>query len=130
MSGETNLKQIFDGVEDVRLKEKRGGMFHFPLHLTEQMGETRIEALELSVRSYNCLKRAGYDHIGDLAEAIAAGKSLKTVKNCGVKSVREIMEKLFLYQYDTLKPERREQYLMEVVALNVARRYPSVEREV
>ena len=123
MNGETNLKQIFDGMEGIRLKEKHGGMFRFPLHLTQQLSETPIESLDLGVRSYHCLKRAGYDRIGELAEAIAGGKSLKTVRNCGAKSVAEIMEKLFLYQYYSLKPERREQYLLEVIAMNV-KKYP------
>ena len=118
MNKEANLKQIFDGMEGVTLREKRGGLFRYPLHLTQQMRETGIESLDLGQRSFNCLKRAGYDTIGELAEAIAAGKNLKNVRNCGTKSIREIMEKLFLYQYHTMRPEEREKYLAEVILHN------------
>lgn len=47
-----------------------------------------IEDLELSVRSYNCLKRAGYNTAGSIARA---GKSeLSKVRNMGKKSLDEI----------------------------------------
>lgn len=121
MSGEsTNLKQIFEDVEGVHLREKHGGVFRYPLHLTQRMSETSIDSLELGVRAYHSLKRAGIDSIGELAEAIAGGRSLKSIRNCGAKSVREIMEKLFLYQYYSLKPDRRDDYLAEVVVMNAS----------
>ncbi len=82
------------------------------------MSETPIEALDLSVRAYNSLKRAGYGTIGDLAEAIAGGTEISKIRNCGVKSRREIMEKLFLYQYSALPQEKRAKYILEVVRMN------------
>ena len=114
-----SLKQIMNNVEGVELKEKRGRKFHFPLHMTAQMSETPLEALALSVRSNNALKRAGFRTIGDLAKSLSEGIELRNVRNCGSKSIREIMEQLFLYQYYSFSPERREEYLLEVVALNV-----------
>ncbi len=120
MSGENqnSLKQIFDGIEGLHLREGRNGLFHYPLHLTQSLSDTSIEALELGVRAYHCLKRAGLNTIGELAEYIASGQALKNVRNCGTKSAREIMEKLFLYQYHIISPEKRYAYLMEVVAMN------------
>ena len=112
------LKGIMNNLDGVELKEKRGGRFHFRLHLTEQMMSAPLEALELGQRSYNCLKRAGYNTVGELAGAISEGKELKTIRNCGVKSVREIMEQLFLFQYASLSPEKQEEYLKEVVRIN------------
>ncbi|WP_026528393.1 DNA-directed RNA polymerase subunit alpha C-terminal domain-containing protein [Butyrivibrio sp. VCD2006] len=64
------------------------------------------EALDLGVRAYNSLKRAGYSTIGELAEAIAEGTEIAKIRNCGAKSCREIMEKLFLYQYTKLQEKR------------------------
>lgn len=122
MSGETSLKQIIEGVDGVHLREKHGGVFKYPLHLTKRMSETSIDSLELSVRAYHSLKRADINNIGELAEAIAGGRSLKNIRNCGAKSVREIMEKLFLYQYYSLKPERRDNYLAEIVVMNAMAR--------
>jgi DNA-directed RNA polymerase alpha subunit len=112
------LKDVINKVEGVTLKDKHGGTFRFPLYLTEAMENTGIESLELGVRSYNCLKRAGYNTIGQLAYAVAGGSELKKIRNCGAKSVREIMERLFLYQYHILKPERQEKFLRHVVEMN------------
>ncbi len=113
------LKEVMGSLDGVELKEKRGGSFRFQMKLTRQMKETSIDVLDLSVRSYHALKRAGYDRIGELAADIAGGKELKNIRNCGAKSVREIMERLFLFQYHSLSPERRDTYLREVVVLNI-----------
>ena len=88
--------------------------------MTERMENTGIEALDLGVRSYNCLKRAGFNTVGELANAIGEGEDLKKIRNCGTKSAMEIMEKLFIFQYESLRPERRERYLLEVIMLNAS----------
>ena len=120
MDGRQNhpLKEIMEQLEGVELKEKRNGLFRFRMYLSPEMSRDTIEALDLNVRSYNCLKRAGYHTVGDLAEAIAGGMKLKSIRNCGTNSSREIMERLFLYQYNSLGAEKREAYLREVVELN------------
>ena len=113
-----SMMELLNSVDGLSLKEKSGRGFRFRMHMNKSMEEASIEALDLSVRSYHCLKRAGYNNIGPLAEDIAAGKSLKSIRNCGSKSVREIMEHLFLYQYYSLKPDKRESFLEEVIQLN------------
>ena len=113
------LKGIMNSLDGVELKEKHGGQFHFRLHMTSQMRDAPLEALELGQRSYNCLKRAGYSTIGEVAGAISEGRELKNIRNCGAKSIREIMEQLFLYQYTSLSPDRQEAYLKEVVQMNI-----------
>ena len=115
------LKEIMKTV-GAEVNEKHGGKCYFNMHMTEQMYDSNIEALDLSVRSYNCLKRGGYDKIGILSEYISGGNELKRIRNCGAKSVREIMEHLFVYQYYSLRPERREEYLRETVELNRRKR--------
>ena len=113
-----NLREIMNSIEGVELNERHGGKFHFRLHMNEQIRNAPLEALELGQRSYNCLKRAGYSTSGELVSAISEGKELKGIRNCGAKSVREIMEQLFLFQYNALQPEHRDQYLLEVVRIN------------
>ena len=113
-----SLREIMNSIEGVELNERHGGKFHFRLHMNEQIRNAPLEALELGQRSYNCLKRAGYNTIGELVSAISEGKELKGIRNCGAKSVREIMEQLFLFQYNALQPEHRDQYLLEVVRIN------------
>ena len=51
-----------------------------------------IEELDLSVRSYNCLKRAGINTVADLAD-MSEPEMLK-VKNLGRKSLVEVKDKL------------------------------------
>lgn len=117
-----NLKGIISSIEGAELKEKHGKKFHFCLHMTEKMRNTPLETLELGQRSYNCLKRAGYSTVGEVTDAIIGGRELKGIRNCGAKSVREIMEQLFLFQYQSLRPEKRNDYLLEVVRMNVQKR--------
>jgi len=54
-----------------------------------------IEELDLSVRSYNCLKRAGIQTILELTDRTE--EDMMKVKNLGKKSLKEIKEKLAAY---------------------------------
>ena len=54
--------------------------------------EMPIEDLELSVRSYNCLKRAGITTVEDLANKSEA--DMMKVRNLGKKSLDEVINKL------------------------------------
>ncbi len=51
-----------------------------------------IEELELSVRSFNCLKRAGINTLADLIEF--GEENIVKVRNLGKKSLDEVIEKL------------------------------------
>lgn len=51
-----------------------------------------IEELELSVRSYNCLKRAGINTVGELVRK--SEEEMSKVRNLGRKSLQEVKEKL------------------------------------
>lgn len=51
-----------------------------------------IEELELSVRSYNCLKRAGINTVEELTRKTEA--DMMKVRNLGKKSLQEVKEKL------------------------------------
>ncbi len=106
------LSQIIERITGDRI-HKKGGKFFFKIYLNSKMSETPIEALELGVRAYNSLKRAGYSTIGDLAESIASGTEISRIRNCGSKSCREIMEKLFLYQYSLIPQEKKANYILE-----------------
>lgn len=58
----------------------------------EKMLEMTIEELDLSVRSYNCLKRAGINTIHELTEKSEA--EMIKVRNLGRKSLEEVKNKL------------------------------------
>ena len=59
--------------------------------LSEDLSMT-IEELDLSLRSFNCLKRAGFDKVADIVEV--SESELKSIKNFGKKSLTEVMDKL------------------------------------
>lgn len=56
------------------------------------MDDILIEELELGVRSYNCLKRAGIQTVGDLIQKTEA--ELNAIPNFGRKSIEEVIETL------------------------------------
>ena len=62
--------------------------------VTEQTGDDAItiEELNLSVRSYNCLKREGINTVGDLRQKSEA--ELMDIRNFGQKSIDEVKGKL------------------------------------
>jgi len=61
-----------------------------------------IEELNLSVRSYNCLKREGINSVGDLVQKTEA--ELLDIRNFGQKSIDEVKAKLAELGLE-LKPE-------------------------
>ena len=54
--------------------------------------DKQIEDLDLSVRSYNCLKRAGIHAVRQLVEF--SENDLLNIRNFGVKSIEEVKDKL------------------------------------
>ena len=58
----------------------------------EKVLETTIEELDLSVRSYNCLKRAGINTVQDLTAK--SENDMMKVRNLGRKSLEEVIAKL------------------------------------
>lgn len=58
----------------------------------EKMLEMSIEELDLSVRSYNCLKRAGINTVQELTDKSMA--DMMEVRNLGRKSLEEIENKI------------------------------------
>ena len=58
----------------------------------ERLLEMTIEELDLSVRSYNCLKRAGINTVHELTSKSEA--EMIKVRNLGRKSLEEVKQKL------------------------------------
>lgn len=65
--------------------------------------ELPIEEMDLSVRSYNCLKRAGINTVEDLTKKSRA--DMLKVKNLGIKSIDEVIAKLESYGLSLSKDE-------------------------
>ena len=58
----------------------------------DKMLEMTIEELDLSVRSFNCLKRAGINTVEDLISK--SEDDMMKVRNLGRKSLEEVIAKL------------------------------------
>lgn len=97
---------------------KYGKRFRFPVYLGETFLETPLEDLELSVRSYNCLRRAGVRYIGDIVDSIDSRADLLKIRNLGAKSADEIMTALMEYQFSLLSDEGKKKYLVRIAELN------------
>ncbi len=69
----------------------------------ERILEKSIEDLELSVRSFNCLKRAGISTVEDLANKTES--EMMRVRNLGKKSLDEVVAKLHALGLEFAKEE-------------------------
>ena len=92
MVAHLRLFQTMAGLpEEIEVTE--GGTFNEPEDdETSKILETTIEDLDLSVRSYNCLKRAGINTVADLVNKTE--DDMMKVRNLGRKSMDEVKKKL------------------------------------
>ena len=60
--------------------------------VTNSKLDRKIEDLDLSVRSYNCLKRANINTVGELTQKTE--EEMMKVRNLGRKSLKEVVQKL------------------------------------
>ncbi len=65
--------------------------------------EMSIDDMDLSVRSYNCLKRAGINTIEDLTRR--SREDMLKVRNLGLKSLEEVIKKLESYGFSLRNDE-------------------------
>ena len=97
---------------------KYGKRFRFPVYLGEEFMETPLDNLELSVRSYNCLWRAGIRNVGNIVNRIDNRTDLLHIRNLGIRSADEIMTALMEYQFSLLSDEGKKKYLARIDELN------------
>jgi len=71
--------------------------------IKEKVLEMTIEELDMSVRSFNCLKRAGIDTVEDLTNRTE--EDMIKVRNLGKKSLEEVIQKLHSLGLDLKKEE-------------------------
>ncbi|MBW7919338.1 MAG: DNA-directed RNA polymerase subunit alpha [Anaerolineae bacterium] len=70
-------------------KEVAGG------RITSEVAETPVEALDLSVRVFNSLKRTGITNVGDVLDLLEKGEqAVMSIRNFGEKSLDELRQKM------------------------------------
>jgi DNA-directed RNA polymerase subunit alpha len=63
--------------------------------LTSEVAETPVEALDLSVRVFNSLKRTGITTVGDVLDLLDKGdQAVMSIRNFGEKSLDELRQKM------------------------------------
>lgn len=93
----TPLLDIGNRLENLRDEEDEE-VEETDLKSDKEHDTAKIEELDLTVRSYNCLKKATIDTIGQLA-TMSTGDLMK-IKNLGKKSYDEILDKMKAIGYD------------------------------
>ena len=84
-----HLKLFIDLSENAKTAEV---MSEEKSDVKEKVLEMSIDELELSVRSFNCLKRAGINTVEELTSKTS--EDMMKVRNLGRKSLEEVLEKL------------------------------------
>jgi DNA-directed RNA polymerase subunit alpha len=82
----------FMGLADVDEPQEDESIFATGTEEDNAELDKQIEDLDLSVRSYNCLKRAGIHSVRQLVEF--SENDLLNIRNFGVKSIEEVKDKL------------------------------------
>ena len=63
--------------------------------VTSEIAETPVEALDLSVRVFNSLKRTGITTVGDVLDLLEKGEqAIMSIRNFGEKSLTELRQKM------------------------------------
>jgi len=63
--------------------------------LSSEVAETPVEALDLSVRVFNSLKRTGITNVGDVIDLLEKGdQAVMSIRNFGEKSLDELRQKM------------------------------------
>ena len=74
----------------VALEKESGGS-----RLASEVAETPVEALDLSVRVFNSLKRTGITTVGDVLDLLEKGEqAVMSIRNFGEKSLDELRDKM------------------------------------
>ena len=91
---------------------------YFPIYLGSRLLDVPVADLNLSVRSYNSLKRAGLNTVGDVISSIEGWQDLLRYRNLGRTSAVEIIKTLEEYQYSILEESEKRKYRQKVIEIN------------
>lgn len=106
------------GVIKMIQEAKGSNSFTACIYLTDSMLNTPLEEIELSVRAYNCLRRAGHSTIGDVWNYGANRDNLKRIRNCGKTTINDIYVRFMVHQYRVLSDAGKRDYLKLLIERN------------
>ena len=79
------------------------------------MSEVEIYEMNLSVRASNGLMRAGIKTLGKLADLVVLPNGLKSIRNLGAKSEREIMHSFVGLCYEKLNYREKLEFWQKAI---------------
>ncbi len=83
--------QLLSGAEAIEVEQPEVAEEGIPLRVYD----VPIEELELTVRAYNCLKRAGITKVGEILRRMEKGEEeMLAIRNFGKKSLDELVDRL------------------------------------
>ncbi len=86
--------------------------------MSKSLCEQTIEELDLSVRSYNGLKRCGLNTVNDVCNAIMSESGLSKIRNIGRKSISEIKTAMLVKGYERLNQKLKIEFWEDFIAKN------------
>ncbi len=113
--------------EAIQMRERaaRQGVYSFlremcpgesvPIPYKNRMKDYPIDEMALSVRASNGLMRAGTSSFGKLF-TLMQDKGLRSVRNLGIKSEREIVKNYFIACYSKLTPAEQAYYWQDFIS--------------
>lgn len=98
-----------------------GNNIKVEIPVKKSLGDKEIVGLDLSVRSYNGLKRMNIDTVSQLVDLIHQENGLKEIRNLGRKSISEIKTKLLVLSYELLDDKEKLSFWMDFTRKNEIR---------
>ena len=115
------VEEIYQAIETHGLiptiKRLFGAGKRIQLPFSETSCNTEIEQLDLSVRSYNCLKRAGLHTVSKVIDAMRED-SLWKIRNLGKNSRTEIHVRIYEFGYYSLTERGKKNFVKSLLELN------------
>lgn len=115
---------LYDAIEQHGLVQTLhtvfGSKLPVSIPLSRAACETEVAEMELSVRAYNCLRRANITTVGELVDLAMDGR-INQLRNMGIKTIREIQTKLLCFAYHQAAPAWRKEFIEELINAKLSR---------
>lgn len=116
-----DIEKVYEQINQkglvIAVKSNFGAKAKIKMFFSDEFCNKNIEELNLSVRSYNCIKRAGINKVDKLIDAISESK-LYSFRNLGQKSIAEINQKLYQSCYDNMSEESKRNFIKMLFDVN------------
>ena len=95
-----------------------GSSLQVSIPMMQSLCEQPIEELNLSVRSYNGLKRCGVHTVNDVCNMIMSENGLAKIRNIGRKSIGEIKTAMLVQGYNRLSQKSKMEFWEDFITNN------------